>query len=120
MDLVSCGKCGKIHPRNYRCTIPRIYQNTDERKKRSSYVWTKKAKQIKKDALNLCEVCRDKGFFNYDNLEVHHIVKIKDNEDPFLEDNNLICLCVMHHKQADAGDLSIDYLKSLAEKRING
>lgn len=119
MDLITCRKCGKIHPRTYRCKTNIKKRVTDESTMRSSYAWTKKAKQIKNDALWLCEVCRDKGLYNYDSLEVHHIVKIKDNKDLFLDDNNLICLCVMHHKQADSGELAADYLRGLSEKRIN-
>lgn len=116
---VTCCRCGKIHPRNYKCYKKVSYKMTDERKKRSSYIWKKKAMQIKNDAFGLCEVCKANGIYTYNGLEVHHIVKIKDNSDLFLEDSNLICLCVMHHKQADAGELSMDYLKELAEQRIN-
>ena len=85
---------------------------------RSRYSWTKKAKQIKEDALNLCEVCRAKGLYTYDDLEVHHIVKIRQDPTKFLDDDNLICLCTFHHKQADAGKIDADYLKKLANERI--
>ena len=47
MDLKSCSKCGKIHPRSYNCNVGRIYTKTDESRLRSRYAWTKKAKQIK-------------------------------------------------------------------------
>lgn len=115
--LVSCGKCGKLHPRGYKCNIGRVYKQTEERKARSSNKWKLKAKQIKEDAFNLCEVCKDKGLYNYEGLEVHHIIKIKEDPGGLLDDNNLICLCVEHHKQADAGELDADYLRELAKKR---
>ena len=115
--LVSCGKCGKLHPRGYKCNVGRVYTQTAERKARSSNKWKLKAKQIKEDAFNLCEVCKDKGLYNYEGLEVHHITKIKDDPGGLLDDNNLICLCVEHHKQADAGELDADYLRELAKKR---
>lgn len=118
MDLVACSRCGRIHPRN-ECRKKRIYPNNQERKMRSSYLWTKKAKQIKEDALGLCEVCKDRGGYNYKNLEVHHITKLSDNPEGLIDDNNLICLCVMHHKEADAGELKKEYLLELANKRIN-
>lgn len=117
MDLKSCSKCGKIHPRNYKCNVGRIYAKTEESKLRSKYAWTKKAKQIKADANNLCEVCRDKGLYTYDGLEVHHITKLKDDPNGLLDDDNLIALCIYHHKQADDGELSADYLRGLVKIR---
>ena len=117
MDLKSCSKCGRIHPRGYNCNKGRIYATTEERKLRSKYAWTKKAKQIKEDANGLCEVCRAEGIYTYDGLEVHHITKLKDDPNGLLDDDNLICLCVYHHKQADDGELSEDYLRELVKER---
>ena len=117
MDLKTCSKCGKIHERGYKCYKGRIYTRTDENKLRSTYQWTKKAKQIKNDAMGLCEVCKAQGVYTYDGLEVHHITKLKDNPNGLLDDSNLIALCVYHHKQADAGDLDADYLRKLAKER---
>lgn len=117
MDLKSCSRCGKIHPRGYNCNVGRVYQKTDENKLRSRYAWTKKAIQIKDDANGLCEVCKAQGVYTYDNLEVHHITKLKDDPNGLLEDNNLICLCVYHHKQADAGEIEATYLRELVKER---
>lgn len=72
---------------------------------------------IREKANYLCEVCRDQGRLTYNDLEVHHIVKIKDDSNKLLDDYNLICLCVEHHKQADAGEIETDYLKRLAKDR---
>ena len=118
MDLKSCSKCGKIHPRGVTCDRGRKYQSNQERKLRSTYMWTKKAKQIKADAMGLCEVCKAQGIYTYDGLEVHHITKLKDDPNGLLEDDNLITLCVYHHKQADDGELDADYLRELVKKRI--
>lgn len=118
MDLKSCSKCGKIHPRNYKCNVGRIYNRYDNDKLRSTYRWTKKALQIKQDANNLCEVCKANGVYTYNNLEVHHIEKLRDNPNGLLDDDNLICLCMRHHKEADAGELNADYLRSLVKLRI--
>ena len=52
-DLKSCSRCGKIHARSYKCNVGRVYKKTDEDKLRSTWAWTKKAKQIKEDANGL-------------------------------------------------------------------
>ena len=114
----SCAKCGKIHEYNYRCNAGRIYTNTDDAQLRSRYSWQKKRDQIKRDAQGLCEVCKAMNLYTYDGLEVHHIVKLRDNPEGLLDDYNLICLCTYHHKQADANEIEVDYLKELARKRI--
>lgn len=120
--LKACSKCGKIHAYNYKCNVgvDNNRDKTDEQRLRSKYAWTKKSKQIRADANNLCEVCRDKGIYTYDGLEVHHVTKLSVDKNGLLEDENLICLCVEHHKQADAGELSKEYLLSLIDIRRKG
>lgn len=118
MDLKSCSKCGRIHPRGYTCNVGRVYTKTDESRLRSKYAWTQKAKQIKDDANGLCEVCKAQGVYNYNNLEVHHITKLRDDENGLLDDDNLICLCTYHHKQADSGEIKADYLRKLVKVRL--
>lgn len=115
----SCSKCGKIHSTKYKCTVGKKYFGGDERKLRNKSVWARKSQEIRAKADYLCEVCRDQGIYTYNNLEVHHIVKIKDDPDMYLDDLNLICLCQNHHKKAEKGMMN-DYLRKLAEKRENG
>lgn len=120
--LKSCSKCGKIHDYNYKCThgVQRDYtnyNNTDEAKLRHTHKWNVKSEQIKKDSNYLCAVCLDNGIYNYNNLETHHITKIKDDREQWLDDDNLICLCRLHHKQADKGLLTKEYLINLVKKR---
>ena len=86
---------------------------------RSSYDWTQKSKEIREHANHLCEVCRAEGVLTYDGLEVHHIIKVKDDEDLLLDNNNLICLCTHHHHQADNNELDKEYLQRLAREREN-
>jgi hypothetical protein len=116
----ACSKCGKIHPANYKCNVGRTYTGGQERKLRKTYAWQMKSVQVRERAAHLCEVCRDNGRYTYNGLEVHHIIKLKDAPDRLLDDSNLICLCVEHHKQADAGMLSQDYLFHLVEVREQG
>jgi 5-methylcytosine-specific restriction endonuclease McrA len=118
MDLKSCSRCGRIHPRGFKCNVGRKYVRTEEKRLRSQYSWTQKAKQIKEDAQGLCEVCRKQGILTYNNLEVHHITKLSEEPEGLLEDDNLICLCVRHHKEADNGEIDADYLREIARERM--
>lgn len=111
----ACSRCGRIHDFNYKCNKGRI--NTNEQALRRGSSWTNKSKKIRERSFNLCAVCRDNNVYTYDGLEVHHITKLKDNPSGLLDDNNLICLCVYHHKQADRGELDKDYLLSLVKAR---
>ena len=119
MAFRACSKCGKIHPYDYKCSVGVDYNRSKlaEDKLRSRYAWTKKSRQIREDAGNLCEVCKDQGRATYDGLEVHHIEKLRENVDGLLDDDNLICLCTRHHKEADNGEIDKDYLKELVKKR---
>ena len=114
---ISCARCGKMHPMGHTCSVGRIYKSDAERKLRSLYSWTKKSLEIREEANHLCEVCRDQGIYTYDNIEVHHITKLKDDKSGLLDNDNLICLCQIHHKQADNNELSREYLTELAKKR---
>lgn len=113
----SCSICGRVHDSNYNCKVKRTYNKTDTDRLRSTYRWTKKAKQIKEDSNFLCAVCKEEGIYTYDNLEVHHIIKLKDDPNKLLDDNNLITLCTMHHKLADEGIISAKHLLELVKKR---
>jgi hypothetical protein len=45
---------------------------------------------------------------------------LRDNPDGLTEDGNLVCLCRMHHRMADDGELGKAYLRGLAAKRVEG
>lgn len=120
--LRSCKRCGRIHEAG-ECPVKKETQKYDREsesdKFRSRSIWRRKSKQIREDAQELCEVCRDKGKYVYQLLSVHHITAIKDDPSLALDDNNLICVCPTCHELAEAGTLSIDYLRELAKKRID-
>ena len=114
----ACPYCGRIHKAGEKChAFTRIYRGGEERKLRSKYAWAKKSKEIREKANGLCEVCKDKGIYTYKGLEVHHITKLRDDNSKLLDNYNLICLCVDHHKMADNGELDANYLKKLAKAR---
>lgn len=116
----SCSVCGKIHDSRFRCYRKREYDGGAERRARSSNKWTEKSREIRERAHHLCELCRDEGRITYDGIEVHHIIKVRDNQDLLLDNMNLICLCKTHHLLADKGEISVDRLKKLAWERETG
>lgn len=116
----ACSRCGKIHDSRYKCNVGRVYNGGIERELRQKSKWHYKSRDIREKSFYLCEVCRDKGIFNNKDIEVHHIVKIKDDKDSLLDDSNLVALCQSHHKEADAGKIDPDYLRELARKRDSG
>ena len=118
--LKTCPYCGRIHPAGYECPKKpkRKYNGGEERKLRSTYAWAQKSKEVREKAQGLCEVCRDKGIYNYQHIEVHHIEKLKDKPELWLEDDNLICLCSECHRLAEAGLIKKNYLRELALKRM--
>lgn len=117
--LFACSRCGRVHDRSYDCKAGsrRRYTNTEENKLRSRYSWKVKRQSVRERANYLCEVCRDQGDYTPKDIEIHHIIKLKDNPDGLLDDHNLIALCVDHHKQADRGEIDISYLRELADRR---
>lgn len=91
---------------------------TNEQALRRRTSWTNKSRDIRERSKYLCAVCLDQGIARADDdIEVHHITKLKDDPSGLLRDDNLVCLCTYHHKQADKGELDIDYLRELAKKR---
>lgn len=121
--LKACSKCGRLHQYGYTCKegnkIEYKKYTYDEAQLRNTYSWHRKAQEIKARSNYLCSVCLDNKIYNYKNLEVHHITKIKENRELLLDNNNLICLCKNCHILADKGLLEKEYLLRLAEKREN-
>ena len=115
--LKACS-CGRIHQANEVCYRNKWYKdNKGERKLRNKHCWAKKSQEVRDKANYLCEVCKDEGKITYDNLEVHHIIKLSEDANGLLDNLNLVCLCQEHHKMADAGAIDKEYLINLAERR---
>lgn len=120
--LKACGRCGKLHPLGYICRYGQKLKysersDIDTAKLHNKSAWRSKRDSIKERCFNLCEVCKAEGIYNYNNIEVHHITKLSQDPNGLLEDDNLIALCVKHHKQADRGELKASYLRELARLR---
>lgn len=116
----ACGRCGRIHEYSFKCEAnkpTRSYQDTEENRLRSKNAWKKKRAEIRDRSYNLCEVCKDNGDYTPKEVEVHHINKLRENRDLFLDNDNLITLCLFHHREADRGFIEKDYLIELVKRR---
>lgn len=126
--LVSCSFCGLVHKRGETCK-KRI--KAKRRPKEADFInkfrwgsaWKKKREEIKKLDKFLCQICllnkyHTERIYNFDNLEVHHILNLKDYFSLKLENSNLITLCSFHHKMAEEGIISIEELEEITKKRI--
>ena len=114
--LKACSVCGKIHDSSIKCSRPDARAD-QEHKLRQKNKWHKKSLDIRERSHWLCAVCKAQGIYNHESLEVHHIEKLRDNPEGLLDDDNLICLCTEHHKEADAGLIEPNYLIKLAKMR---
>ena len=114
----SCSRCGKIHSTKYKCNAGRVKRVlTDDMKLRNLNAWHIKAEEIKERSRYLCAICEEEGVYTYDNLETHHIEKLRDNPERLLDNYNLICLCKEHHIKADEGKIDKEHLFKLAKER---
>lgn len=115
----SCSRCGKIHDYNKKCYVG--YSNrkkdTNANRFRKTTEWTNKSIEIRELSKYLCAICLDKGIYNYDKLEVHHIIPLEEDIDRGLDNDNLICLCNSHHREAEKGEIDREYLFKLVRDR---
>ncbi len=122
----SCSKCGKMHDINYICNKCKTYKKdiTKASKFRNTYKWKQMNKQIRVRDKHLCRVCIANLYYttyvyNYNKLEVHHIISIEQDYDKRLDDDNLITLCSYHHRLAEDGVIPIWVLQMLIKENIN-
>lgn len=117
----SCVYCGGIHPQGYVCPYkPKNRKGRSNADRfRSTSVWQKKREHIAARDRNLCRVCLKNGIYSHD-IQVHHITPLAVDYSKRLDDDNLICLCPMHHEAAEKGDIPADMLRTLAASPIFG
>lgn len=135
---VYCHKCGGIHEKGV-CPLvdktPNVLipqtpttppkskrlcdMNEEERRIQQFYnssAWRKKRQEIIERAKGMCEVCWQLGLVR-EGKEVHHIVKLRDDWNLRLNNNNLILLCTScHHQIEDCCD-SIESLIKFIERK---
>ena len=124
-DYVTCSKCGVV-PRGHRCPH-KTYRKKDKDSKadkfRATKAWTNKSVEIRQRDRYLCKACEANLYntvrqFNYDKLEVHHIISISEDYNKRLDNDNLITLCNYHHKMAEAGQIPKETLQSLIDEDV--
>lgn len=117
----TCKYCG-IVPEDHVCPhrqkhFKKYRKDKPQDKFRSLAIWQKKRELIKQRDRYLCQVCITELYetlneLTYQDLEVHHIVPIEEDYDRRLDDDNLITLCSYHHKMAENGEISREFLQS--------
>lgn len=115
--LKSCPYCGRVHAIGIDCGCKpkRKKEDTERTKLRTCRQWDKIRSAARERDGNLCRVCLAECIITVDNLEVHHIVPLVESPDKAYDLDNVITLCVKHHKVADAGKLSRDKLYRLVK-----
>lgn len=122
MKLKTCTYCRKIHDDKKKCTAKKGYyrEKYSRYEKDKDYIkfikskqWFDKSQEIKLLDSHCCLVCKSLGLISPIYLEVHHIVKFRNDSSLKLENSNLITLCVNHHKQADNNKISTNELHGL-------
>lgn len=125
VKLKTCTYCRKIHGNEINCTAKRgyyreKYSRYEKDEDYTSFIkskeWTAKSQEIKLLDSHCCLVCKSLGLFSPVYLEVHHIVKYRNDTSLRLDNNNLITLCVNHHKMADTNKIQASELYRLIEQ----
>ena len=125
--LKSCQYCGRIHDSKFDCgkKPKRNYIRTKEDQFRYTRAWNNKREEIKQRDKYLCQVCIRNLYntlqqFNYDGLEVHHAEKLNDAYEKRMDNDNLLTLCVYHHRMADRGEIPIGDIKDIIREQEQG
>lgn len=94
--------------------------NEEERRLQEFYnskEWKKKRLEIINRCNGLCEICWRLGIIR-EGREVHHIVKLRDDWDKRLDNNNLIFVCSScHHQVEDCCSSVEDLIKFIEEEK---
>ena len=119
--LKSCKYCGKIHDSKTVCDFKPVAVKKDSKANRfrKTNLWKEKSMEIRRRDNFLCQVCLKENIFNYQNLQVHHIISIERNFDKRLDNDNLITLCSKHHKQAENQEIKAEELLKIVKEKGN-
>ena len=117
----SCPYCGRIHDTGYECPKKPVYgRHTGEAGDlRRTNAWKNKSIEIRKRDHFTCRVCLYNGTLTTKNLSVHHIIPINEDKSLYLDNDNLITLCIDCHERAEQGSIERDFLIELAATEVN-
>lgn len=119
-DLIKCSYCNKIHDKYEDCDAKLKHKqkhkqnyNEEYNKCYNSKNWKRVREEVLKENNYCCEICMQLGVANYKDIQVHHVIKIIDNEDLMFDKSNLIVVCRQHHREIEGKTLKevIDYIK---------
>lgn len=132
--LKSCVYCGRIHDRKYVCEqkaahdLKRTSRNrkySDADQLRNTNAWKKKSQHIRIRDKYMCQACLNGiGYLQgrritTENLQVHHIIPLKEDRNEALNNENLITLCEQCHELAEKGKIPRKKLVEIAQKAEN-
>lgn len=122
--LKSCVYCGRVHSTDFICPRKPIRNKniTKSNKFRNTSRWQKKRNEIKHRDRYICQVCYRNLYntikkINYENIQVHHIVPLEEDISLALDNENLISICIYHHKLAETNNIPRIELKKIAEEQ---
>lgn len=124
--LRSCQYCGRIHDSKYICQDKpqRKKQPTEADRFRWTSLWQRKREEIKERDLYLCQICIRELYntinkYNTNELEVHHNIKLNEDYNKRLDNNNLLTVCNYHHKLCDKEEIPRDTVQQIINEQEN-
>ncbi len=110
--LKSCKYCGRIHDEKTVCPMKpqRKKKSGAIEKFRSSWVWKGKREEIKRRDNYICQICirnlyDTERIINHKDTSVHHAIPMEEDSNRWLDDDNLLTVCSMHHSMAERGEI---------------
>ena len=121
--LKTCSRCG-IVPYNHVCPYRVKRKNkTIANDIRKTNKWHKKSIEIRERDNYLCRICRLNLYntirqYNSEDISVHHIVPIEEDNTKAFDNNNLITLCSYHHELAESDEIPKEELLKIVKEDI--
>ena len=126
--------CGRIHAVDYMCAkreasrkaYREMYRDKQKGKKdiRFTQRWKNKANEIKDRDMGMCQLCirsidmlEGMKVYNYVDTQVHHIIKVRDDESRAFDNDNLITLCRYHHGMVENKNNYVNLLKKIVDEQ---
>lgn len=114
--LRSCPRCGRIHDPRRKCTAPGRPRSSRADAFRNTAEWQRARNRVRDLDHNMCVLCRYRGSVTIEGLGVHHIVPLGEDYSLRTDEDNLATLCAACHEEAERGDVSREFMRSLLER----